>query len=674
MAQLDRSVPPPPGPAPEVKLGEYSRFELPNGLKVFVVENHKTPFVTFSLIIDNDPVLQKENCGYVQAVGDLLRGGTKNRSKDQLDNEIDFIGATVNASSNNIYAASLKKHFEKLLEIVSDITLNSDFKQEELDKIKAQTISGLAAQKEEPSVIASRVRKKLLYGTDHPYSESPTEETVANYTLDLCVDYYDKYFRPNNAYIAIVGAISKEEAEKLINKYFSKWEKGEIIKHEYKKPKTNLVPKIAIVDRPSAVQSTINICHIVNLTHDNPDVIGARVTNTVLGGGVFRLFKNLREIHSYTYGAYSNLSPDKLIGYFNASTDVRNSVTDSAITEILKEMKRIGSEIIPSDELQNVKNYVSGNFALSLENPQTAANFAINIERYNLPKDFYKDYLKNVEALNSETAKELAKKYIQPDKSFILVVGKADEIADKLKQFSPAPIEYYDIYGNKIDKSAQLLPEGLTVEKLIEEHIQAIGGRKNIENIKDKSTFAEGEMMGQSINVSIYQKSPDKYHQNTSIGSMMEIKIYVNGDQGYQSSPMGNKFFTKEELDMFKIEGDIQSILKMKDYYSELKLTGITKINGKDAYKVEKVDFAGNKSISYIDADSKLYIKEEKAIKTEQGEFMQTIEFDDYREVAGVKFPYKLIQSVGPQRITLNVSKIDVNTNISDDLFKIPTK
>ncbi|MHB8906838.1 MAG: insulinase family protein, partial [Melioribacteraceae bacterium] len=153
IAQLDRSKRPQPGPAPEVKIGNAESFVLANGLKVFVVENHKLPEVTFSLVVDSDPVIEGKNAGYVSAAGELLRTGTKSRTKDKLDEEIDFLGASLSTSSSSIYASGLSKYAEKIMGIVSDIILNHDFKQEELDKIRKQTLSGLAYQKEDPDAI-----------------------------------------------------------------------------------------------------------------------------------------------------------------------------------------------------------------------------------------------------------------------------------------------------------------------------------------------------------------------------------------------------------------------------------------------------------------------------------------------------------------------------------------
>ena len=212
-AQVDRSKMPVSGPAPEINIGDYESFELPNGLKVFVVENHKLPRVVFSMILNREPIMEKEHTGYISIAGQLLRTGTTNRTKDQLDEDIDFIGGTLSASSTGVFAYSLKKHSETIFEIMSDVILNPAFEQSELDKIKKQTISGIKSSEDRPSAISANVRKVLLYGKDHPYGELETEETVSTITLEMCKNYYDTYFHPNIAYMAVVGDITKDEVE-----------------------------------------------------------------------------------------------------------------------------------------------------------------------------------------------------------------------------------------------------------------------------------------------------------------------------------------------------------------------------------------------------------------------------------------------------------------------------
>lgn len=666
-AQLDRSKRPQPGAAPEVKIGNADSFVLPNGLKVFVVENHKLPEVTFSLIIDIDPIVEGKNAGYISTAGQLLRTGTKSRSKDKLDQEIDFLGASLSTSSSGVFASGLSKFTDKIMAIMSDVILNPDFKQEELEKIRKQTLSGLAYQKDEPDAISHRVSSSVMYGKEHPYGEFETEESVKSITLDMCKKYHETFFRPNVAYLAIVGDINKAKAKSLVEKYLGKWQKKDVAKNTYQTPKAPVVNKVELVDRVNSVQSVISVCYPVELPLGSEDAIKAKVANLILGGSATgRLFMNLRESKAYTYGAYSSLNPDKFIGSFSASAKVRNSVTDSALTEIFNEMKKIRNEKVSDKELENAKNYLSGNFIRSLEQPATVANFAINIARYNLPKDYYKNYLKNLSAVTADDIQAMAKKYIKPNNANVVIVGNGQEIAKNISKFSVSgKVDYMDIYGEKFDPSVKKAPEGLTVEQVIDKYVQVIGGKENILKVNDKTTKMSGAMQGMNITVTISQKAPNKLHQAIDFG-VGQMTIVFDGEKG-KMIQMGQEIaLPADQAEQMKL-GSIYAMLEYAKNNIKTELSGVETINNKDTYRVTLTYPSGKKATQYYDVSSGFLVR--TVVTSEQGS--QTSDFDDYRDVQGVKYPFKLIQSTPMGNIELTTSTIEINKGIADTLFEV---
>ena len=670
-AQLDRSKKPEPGPAPEIKLGSYDSFTLKNGLKVFVVNDDRLPVVAFNLVIDRDPILEGKDAGYVDAAGQLLRTGTKTRTKDQIDEEVDFIGATLNTSSTGVYASSLKKHVNKLLDLMSDVVLNPEFKQEELDKIVKQTLSGLAAAKDDPDAISSRVTNAIFYGKDHPYGEVETEETVKSITLDMCKQFYSTYFRPNIAYLAIVGDITKPEAQKLVEKYFGSWQSKDVPEENCPTPKPPLISKVDLVDRANSVQSVLKLGYPVDLKIGSDDAIKASVLNTILGGSfTSRINKNLRETHGFTYGARTSLRADRVIGSFTASTTVRNSVTDSAITEIINEMKKIRNDKVPADELQLTKNYMTGNFARSLESPQTVANFAINIERYGLSKDYYKNYLKNLNAVTSDEVLITAKKYIKPNSMYLVVVGNTDEIAKSLLHFSiTGKLDYYDIYGNTYDPNVKKIPEGVTVDQVLNKYVEAIGGKEKIEKIKDRTMKLTGAVQGMNLNVTMSQKYPDKLYQSIDAGTFQQKTIF-DGTKG-KTETMGQAVQLNEDQ-LENLKGNaIDAMLDYSKYGYTTELSSLETINGKDVYKVTLTSASGKKSYNYYSVETGLMIRSVNELSTPQGNVTQTTDMDDYKEVDGIKYPFKISQSFGPQSIDLTVQSVEINTGLPDDLFEV---
>lgn len=666
--QLDRSIRPKPGPAPEIKIGKYESFTLANGLKVFVVENHKIPRVSYSLIIDYTPVNEGENAGVADMTGDMLRTGTTHLTKDQLDEEVDFIGASLYTTSRGFYASGLKKHNDKLLQLASDVLLNPSFDTTELEKVRTRYLSALESEKTEPSSISDRISKRLNFGKDHPYGEFMTEKSIKSLDVDKCKSYYSKFYRPELGYLAVVGDITVDEAKAAIEKYFSGWKSTNLKKEPLPFPTQPTSTVVAVVDRPEAVQTTLSVSYPVNLQPGTQDVIKASVANTILGGGVFRLFNNLREKHAYTYGAYSRLSSDQYVGNFEASTEIRNSVTDSALNQILYEMKRIREELVPLDELTLVKNYIAGNFSLSLENPQTVANFAINTARYNLPADYYANYLKNLAAVTSEDVKEMANKYILPSSNYILAVGKVSEIGPKLQPFANNnPIKYFDFDGNEYDPNKKLkeAPAGMSGIDVNNAYINAIGGEKALMKIKDLTMNATTEMQGMTIGFDIYKKAPNKYMMKVGAGDMVFQQMIFDGTNAMLNSPMGgqSKKVEGDELESMKYEAMMMPELRYNELGVKLNLDGIETINDADAYKVTLTRPDGKQMVRYFDTKTNLLVKE----VTDQG----NVEYSDYRVVDNVKFPFKIKQLMGGQSIDMNVLTIKINSKLKDDLFII---
>lgn len=670
LAQVDRSEKPEPGPAKEIEMGEYDKFTLKNGLTVIVVENHKIPRIALSLIIDRDPLLEEDKVGYISMTGELIRRGTQTRTKERLDEEVDFIGATLNTSGSSVFASSLTKHREKLLELMTDVLFNPSFPEEELEKMKKQTLSGLKSNMDDPDYIAGNVKSVLMYGRDHPYGEIQLEEHVENISIADLKSYYETYFIPNISYMAIVGDITPKEAKKLAEKYFGKWEKGEIPEVEYKLPKLPSQNVMAIVNRPASVQTVLSISYPIELMPGSENVIKASVMNQIFGGSsASRLFKNIREDKGYTYGAYSRLSSDELIGDFNAGASVRSEVTDSAVTEFLYEMKQIRNETVPDTELQLAKNVLIGSFGRSLERPQTVAAYAINIERYNLPEDYYNNYVKNVQAVSAEDIQEMAKKYISPENAYIVAVGKAREIENELAAFGQ--VKYYDIYGNEIDPSLVALPDGLTAEKVIDDYLAAIGGKEKLESVESVKMVMSAEAMGNGLKMTKVNQVPEKLNIRVEMaGNLISEQIY-DGENA-KVLQMGNPIPVTEDMKaQLALEASPFPVLNYAKMGVTTKLTGMEQVDGKDTYIVEVTNPGGKTYSLNFDSNSKLIVRKTETAQMPNGQtIVQSTDFGDYQSVEGIMFPHTVKIPLGPGfKAEAKMDSIEVNGEIPEELF-----
>ena len=668
-AQVDRTKIPEPATPRPIEIGDFESFELKNGLKVFVIENHKLPRVSFSLSFDRDPILEGDKAGYLGMFGQMLRTGTSNRTKEQIDDEVDFIGASLSGSSSSLYVSGLSKYLRTLLDLMTDVLYNSTFPEEELEKIRTQTLSGLASGKDDPSTISSNLNSIMNYGDMHPYGELQTEETTNNITIEDLKAYYDKYFVPNIAYLAIVGDVNPKKIKKMIQSHFGKWERGQIQPISYETPKAPEKTRVNLVNRSNSVQSVINISYPVKLAIVDKDVIPVKVMNTILGSGFSsKLNMNLREDKGYTYGARSSLFTDDLISKFSAGANVRNEVTDSSIVQILKEMIEMIDGNITSEELNLAKNSIAGSFSRSLEQPQTVARFAVNAVKYSLPDQYYSTYVQRVQAVTIEDVKAMALKYITPENAHINVVGKASEIADNLAQFGE--LKYFDLDGKEVDPALAKLPDGLTTEKVLNDFIKAIGGKQTLREVSNFKITMEASIMGQKAQIEVTKAAPNKSFSEVKIAGNTVQKEVFNGTTGSKSGMAGKMGITGEEAEDKKIESYLFEEIAYLEGKAETKLIGIETIDNEDTYGLEVKLPSGKISTRYYSVDSGLLKRVSLQVDGPQGVVMMSTDFKEYMEYEGIKVPSFIKQPMSPSiSMELKTTAVEINTELPEDLF-----
>jgi len=651
---IDRSTAPTPGPARTPEIGSYESFELKNGLKVFVVEDHKLPRITMSLILDRDPILEGAKAGYVSIAGDLIGAGTVNRTKSDLDEEVDFMGANFGTGSNSIRVGGLSKYTDQLIDILSDVLLHPSFPEEEFDKLKSQMISGLKANADDPNAISRNLRGAALYGLDHPYGEVMTEATLEAVTIEDCKTYYKTYFRPNIAYMVVIGDITVADANKKLNKALKKWKSAKVPTQDYAKTNRADATRMILVDRPSAVQSVVWLGNVIDLPQGHPDIEPLRLANEILGGrgASGRLFLNLREDKGYTYGANSNFGVDELNSTFGASAKMRNEVTDSAITEFLYEINRMKNESVTEKDLVATKASLSGSFGRSLESPASAANFALNIARYNLPSDYYNNYLSRLEAVTAEDVMRVANTYMNGPLT-IIVVGKAQDVAGKLSSFGE--VEYFDAEGNETEAPTFLfMPDGITKETVLNNYFEAIGGAEAFQNITslEQEMSLEAPGMPGAVGMKTVKNIPDYYLSEQSMQGMTLMKIEYKDGAATRSGMRGNAELEGEELAATSKEAKyVISQLEWLENPGAINFDGQTLVNGKDVYQITQ-----GEETYYFDVATGLPYMSVETAEGPEGDITVTTVFKEWQEVNGLTFVKTIEQSAGPQSFTVTVN------------------
>ncbi|MGL2962889.1 M16 family metallopeptidase [Flavobacterium sp. RSB2_4_14] len=668
MQAQDRTQPK-PGPAPKINIKKPETFSLPNGLKVLVVENHKLPRVAYSLTLDNMPYAEGNKKGVDDLTSSLIGNGSTKTTKDAFNEEVDFLGANINFYSSGASASGLSKHAKRVMELMAEGALMPNFTQEEFDKEREKLIEGLKTQEKSVTAVAGRVEKVLAFGKNHPSGEYLSEETINNVTLEDIKNNYKTYFVPENAYLVIVGDVKTKEVKKMVEKLFGKWAKASAPKLTYPNPVNVASTQINFVDMPNAVQSEITLLNTVNLKVSDPDYFPVILANQVYGGDFNSyLNMNLREAHGWTYGARSSVGFDKnLYSEFRANTQVRNAVTDSAVVEALKELKKIRTEKVSEEILNNVKAGYIGRFVMQVEKPATVARYALNIQTEGLPADFYENYIKNINAVTPDDVMRVANKYFLADNLRILVVGKGSEVLSGLES-RKIPISYFDKFGNPTEKPVMKkpVPAGVTVKTVIDNYVAAIGGDKAIKTVKSVSMVGSTTIPQAPAPLSYTSKVDSKGRlavelSMAGMGSLM--KQVVNGNTGYMMQQGQKKVLEGKELAKVKESAVLFSETSLATKPG-VTISGIEPMNGSDAYAVVDGD-----TIYYFDVKTGLKIAESTTEEQGGQKMTRVTSFNDYRDVKGVKLPFNQIMNVGFE-LDIKMSEVKINEGVSDADFQ----
>lgn len=663
-AQIDRSKMPKPGPDPVVKLGNAEKFTLKNGMTVIMVENHKLPRASANLTIDNKPVFEGEIAGVSSMMGSLLGRGTTTISKDDFNEKVDYLGANVSFFSGGAFASSLKRYFPEVLALMADGVKNSQFTQKEFDKEVKVTLDGIKSGEKSVTNIARRVESALTYGKSHPFGEFVTNASVNKITLENVKTFYNTYYKPNNAYLVIEGDINPTEIKKLVKRLFKDWTEGTIPTQEISKPTNVTTTEINFVNMPNAVQSEIAIINNIDLKLGDKDYYAALLANQILGGGgTARLFQNLREDKAYTYGSYSSVRQSRDAAIFTATASVRNMVTDSSVVELQKEITKIRYQKASAEELKNVKEKYIGSFVMDVQKPRTAANYALNIARYNLPSDFYANYIENINDVTIDDVQNAAIKYFKGDKARIVITGKGIEVLKNLEK-GDYVIKYFDKEGNPTEKPAMTMPipEGMTAEKVVNKYIEAIGGKEKVMAVKTVMMVSNATIQGTPLLMTMKASAPNKASQVISVMGNTFQKAVFDGKIGYEESRGQRKVLEGDDLEKAKNKNTLFGDLN----YTSGELVRIEPLEGKNAIVLKYL----GKEIFY-DMTTGLKVKSVETVKTPDGKEVKVpTTFSDYKEVNGILFPHAVGQKSGPMDLNFTISEIKINEGVTDEDFK----
>jgi predicted Zn-dependent peptidase len=657
-------------PAESFKFPDYIETKLDNGIKLFIVKDHEQPTFSVRLLVPGGSAFDGQKPGIADVMTSMVKKGAGDMSALDIANQLDGIGASVSAAASNDYivytASGLKKHMDKIFKIFADVLVKPTFPEDEFEKLIPQMLAGLKNEKSNPTTLAAKLSNMVVYGKLHPYGQFETEKSLKSITVDDLKAYFNAVIKPNNASIVVVGDVSKHEIVKILNKALKDWKPGKTAYIQI--PPAQPMPLgVYFINRPGSVQSTIYIASVAP-GHKDPDWEVESLASAIMGGGFgSRLFRVLREKYSYTYSPRARLTRNKYTNKFACFANVRNSVTDSSIVIMQDLLEKLISEPSPKDEIGRIKKYRVGQYLMAFENPGFLAGLIQNADFNGIPMQRVKTWHTRYMNYSPYDVLKVAKRYMDPGKSFIVVVG-APEVREKLEKFGPIfdyNLDLEPISGNE----AKMENVSLDAEDLLEKYTYALGGEDAIKSINSMTITAKAVLTarGQEIpgKMTHIFKAPDKSMLDLDM-SVFKQQSWCNGKEAWSKNNQGTKKLEGDKLEESKFEALLFNDTKLLEYGYKCAVLG--KQNGQIVMKAQNPRTKQVKTY-YFNEKTYLISKIEWLEDTPQGKLAITTEYKDYKKINNINVPMKIVTS-NPMFSLIFENQYKFNEDIDGSIFQ----
>ena len=531
------SEPPTPGPVRDVDFPDYVERTLRNGATLLVVEHHEQPVVSIQLVLPGGSAADPEGmAGLASVTASQLDQGTGTMTAAEIAEAADFIGASLGASASSdwsgVYLTTITDFLDEGLGLLSDIVLNPTFPEDELDTEKRRRLSQLRLRRSQPQALAQETFTRGVYG-EHPYGQVETEETIAALDPDDLKAFHRRYYRPEDALFVVSGAVDADEVARAIELAFAGWEGGAVAEVRRAEPPARTDREMVFVHKPGSVQAVITLGHLMPSATD-AEWVTLDVANQILGSPSAQfnawMMRILREERGYTYGAYSQMSERPGPGTFAMEGEFRNEVADSALLIMIDLAERIRGGDIPPENLDAARQYLTGSFPRSIETPQQVAGQVATNRLLGRPASYLEEYRTRVAEVDADEVAAAASRYIQPDRSLLVVVGDAAEVLDRLRPFADR-VTVVDAEGEPLDPSALAAAADVTFDASdLQPHRLVYSIRFQGNAVGDVVT--EWRREGAELVVVTDQTAPFEIHQETRFEAGTFTPTGMSGKMG----------------------------------------------------------------------------------------------------------------------------------------------
>ena len=664
-------------PLGEIRLPEVYERELPNGMKIYLVEDHLLPSIRVKAMVGARTIFDPLNkTGCARLTGMVLRtGGTGTLSGDEIDEKLESIGAsitsTIGRGSGTVSLWVLSDHFDSVFPIFADILRDPIFCEEKLALAKIKIRTEIAKRNDEPFDIALREYRKLIYGEDSPFARTIEYSTLKNIERDDLIMFHNSYFHPNNIRLSVIGDFNREEMLEKIEEVFGDWGRGNV--HIPPTPEVVQDPQASInfAEKRGLEQATILMGHIGGVLN-HPDIPALRVMNQIFGGAFTgRLFRNVRTEKGLAYlvfGWYGSEFDHPGVFYLAAQTSAENSL--KAIEAIKSEVRRIREEKVTYEELRLAKEGYLNSFVFEFDTREKIVGRMMLYDHYGYPGDFLVQMKEKIEAVTMDDVLRVAREHLDPDNLVILAVGSGDELRAQLS--SLGEVNEIDIYrAERVIEEEVILTEGAEerAQDILALVIERYGGEA-IEKVNNIIEEGEGVLTIQDMEIPVTSKSvicfPDSFWETTSMMGMSIERGHI-GKDGWAITPQGEQEIESEDDIPEPIFRNIINLLKNienPDYLYQY-------IEEKDGLQSIRVKRGDRWMRIYIDPQSHLVLKKAYEGETPLGIALLEVHLSDYKEIAGIPFPHKVsILADGVPFADMEIKSITVNGEIDPDWFR----
>ncbi|UJR79242.1 M16 family metallopeptidase [Sandaracinus amylolyticus] len=451
-AETPRVPPPPSGPARDVHLPPIARTTLANGLEVNTVRTNALPLVYVRLVVRSGLASSPEQLpGLSRLVAKMLKEGTRRRTSAQLAEQIEYLGADLFVGDDQaqvvLQVRALSEHLDTVMDLLADIAQNPRFDEQELRRLKAREADRLRVEYADAATLARRAFYQAAYGS-HPYANVDlTPQTLERARRTDLANWHRDHFVPNNAFLVVAGDVTPEQVQAAAQRAFGRWRRREVAQAQLPDVPQRTQREVLIVHRPGSAQSVIAVGNLA-IARSHPDWVPLEVANQVLGGSAAsRLFSDLRERRSLTYGAYSSVDELPIPGPFRARGSVGRDPehpdvdrTPAAMDAFMEHLQRIVTEAPPQEEVNNAQRYLSDSFPLQIDTAGRIAGMVSDLRLYGLADDYFDTYRSDIRNVTPDQALEAARAHIRPDQALVVIVGDAEVIAQPMRRWGPVRV------------------------------------------------------------------------------------------------------------------------------------------------------------------------------------------------------------------------------------------